>query len=265
MGRDGFPLPREHGAWMMLYAPLVTGLVSYRVASLPAALLLLAGTSLFFAQNALGLQLRGRAGAHNGRWLVLFVLLGAAAGVGLLALGQWPLLPLALPALALVAVQAWRRRATRRQIDHSTANELLSVGVMSLGAVAACLAAGRPWTIDLLLPWGGFMLYFGGSVLYVKMRVGDARRRMDTDRRRAGLPCVGWHAAFLLAALIWGLRTDVGVWPVAAAVPPVLRAWIPWQRLNGSIPSLRRLGFTEVGISLWFCAFFGLSLAADSR
>ena len=43
------PLPHEHGAWMMLYAPLVTGLAAYKVDPGPAVLLVVAATAAFLA------------------------------------------------------------------------------------------------------------------------------------------------------------------------------------------------------------------------
>lgn len=259
------PLPREHGAWMMLYAPLVTCLAAYRVAPLPAALLIVVVTSVFFSQNALGLHLRRRGGPANTRWLAAFIVAGAAAGAGLLVgCGLWRLLPLGGPAALLFVWQAWQRRQTRRQIDHSTINEVATVAVMALGATAAFLAAGRGWMPEAGLPWAAFTLYFCGSVFYVKMRVHDARSGDDRDRWRQGMVCGLFHVG--LGVLTVGLATRArpglhfALLAGVAGAPAVIRACIAWNRLDGSLPSLRRIGIWEVAFATWFSVWIGVAL-----
>ncbi|MBQ36568.1 MAG: hypothetical protein CME04_09270 [Gemmatimonadaceae bacterium] len=251
---------------MMLYAPLLTGLLAYRVTPLPAALLATVATALFFAQNALGLQLRGRAGPDNTRWLTGFVIVGSAAGAGLLfGYGLWRLLPLAAPAALLFAWQAWQRRQTRRQIDHSTANELVTAAVMALGASAAHLAAGHPWTAAAAVPWVAFALYFGGSVLYVKMRVRDARSGGDTQARwRHGLACALFHGGLGITtaglALTCWPGSHFGALAGVATGPAILRALFAWLRLDGTMPSLQRIGVLEVVFASWFSLWLAAAL-----
>ena len=254
---------------MMLYAPLVTSLAAYRVAPPISALLILVVTSVFFAQNALGLHLRGRGGPANTRWLTAFTLAGAAAGTGLLVgYEHWRLLPLGVPAVLLFARQAWQRRQTRRQIDHSTVNEAATAAVMALGATAAFLAAGRDWGPAAALSWAAFTLYFSGSVLYVKMRVHDARSADDRHRWRHGAVCGLFHLG--LGVLALGLATGAGpglhfaVLGGVAAAPAIIRACLAWYQLDGSLPSLRRIGFMEVAFSTWFSVWIGVALADHS-
>ena len=79
-----FLLPREHGAWMMLYTPFAVGAaVSYPMPIGPLLSLLVAYTSAYFAQNALGLLLRGRGGRNVGVWLAVFAL-AMTTSVGIL-------------------------------------------------------------------------------------------------------------------------------------------------------------------------------------
>lgn len=83
--RRGIPLPREHGAWVMLYAPLLTGLVVYNIHPLMCLLLIAMATAVFFAQNALGLLLRERGDAQTWWWLGAAGLI-VVAGAGVLQL-----------------------------------------------------------------------------------------------------------------------------------------------------------------------------------
>jgi len=224
-------------------------------------------SSVFFAQNALGLQLRGRGGTANRAWLAGFGVTAAAAGAALvLGCGLWQLLPLALPAMLLFIWQAWQRRTTRRQIDHSTANEIATAAVMALGASAAHLAANRPWAPAVGLPWVVFGLYFSGSVLYVKMRVHDVRSAAETQQRwRQGLACDLFHIGLgvLGVGLIAGSwRNPVfGVLCAAAMTPAVARALIAWRRLDVSLPSLRRIGVQELLSASSFSGCIGVALS----
>ncbi len=116
------PLPREHGAWMMLYTPFAIGAaVSYPSPAGPLTTLLFACTSAYFAQNALGLLLRGRGGHSVLPWLVAFSLVLAASVAILIGVhGTHDLLWFGPLATALFAWQAWQRHRTGRQIDRST-------------------------------------------------------------------------------------------------------------------------------------------------
>ena len=261
-------MPREHGAWMMLYAPLATGLLVYRVEPPVAALLIVVVSCVFFGQNALGLRLRGRGGPTNDRWLAGFAVAGVAAATGLLlGLGLWRLLPLAAPAALLFAWQAWQRRATRRQIDHSTVNEVATAAVMALGASAAYLAAGHPWMPAIGLPWAAFALYFSGSVFYVKMRVHDARSSAAPDERwRQGVICGLFHAGLgLVVACLFAAgwpNPQFGLFAGIALIPAIARAWIAWRRLDGRLPSLQRIGVLEFLFATWFSCWLGMALAS---
>lgn len=222
-GGFGLALPREHGAWMMLYAPLVTGLLAFGVPPLPAGLLLLVASAVFFAQNALGLHLRRRGAPGNLLWLLVFGGVGMAAGaVLLLHLQLLRLAPLALPAVLLFVWQAWQRRRTRRQIDHSTTNEAATAAVMALGASAAALTVGQPLWVAAVA-WGAFALYFVGSVLYVKMRVADARLRrgQDAGNRPGGWTSGLFHAACGLATVVWAWAGHPGELACLAAAPAI--------------------------------------------
>jgi len=72
-GRGPIPVPHEHGSWVVLYAPLLIGLLAGGRPSPAAAILLtLAATGAFLARNAAGLLVRGRGEADTPLWLALF-------------------------------------------------------------------------------------------------------------------------------------------------------------------------------------------------
>ena len=263
--RRGIPTPREHGAWVMLYAPLLTGLVVYKV-HLPMAVLLIAiATAAFFAQNALGLLLRERGDRQTWCWLGGGSVL-VLVGVGLLMFGGHArVLWLALPAVALLGWQATRRRGTRRQTDHSLLNEMLTVPVLGLGAPAAQIIASEALTYHALLPWLCFNLYFLGSVPLVKMLIGAAGARSPAPLRwRRGGTNLIYHVVVLLClaagVVLWGERYPL-VPGLIGFLPVTLRTVALWWKLAAGPPHLHTIGFVETGVSLWFSVWTGILIS----
>ena len=137
------PLPREHGAWAMLYLPLVLGvIVAWPVPLVPGSLLVASTTAAYLAQHAAGVLLRRRGAPGTGVWLALYGAVAVLSGAALiLGFGLRDLLWLALPSLVLLGWYARHRRNTRRQIDRSLRSQLASVAVLALTAPAAVIVA----------------------------------------------------------------------------------------------------------------------------
>ncbi len=152
-------LPREHGAWGLLFQPFVAGAVlGGAPASLlaPAAVLLLAGFALRTPLlEILRVRLRGRAGASELRTALLW----CAAEAALLAAALWRLWPRLAPAwrlgmclggatFTLLAMWIGWRNWQRSRVFQS--------------ASAAVLALSAPFAIHLgqgSVPLWGWMLW----------------------------------------------------------------------------------------------------------
>jgi hypothetical protein len=258
----GLPLPREHGAWVMLYAPLLTAIIVYRVDAILAALLVGLATAAFFAQNALGLLLRERGDARTWRWLIVCCVLVLGATMILWVAGHGRVLLLGVPAIVLLSWQGLKRRWTRRQIDHSLLNEMLTVSVLGMGAPAAHIVATRSITLDSWVLWLAFSLYFFGSVLFVKMMVGAARDASPPPLRwrRGGISLI-YHLLIMLLLLFGLLMPDTDTMllqGLIAFLPAMLRAGVGWWQLSMGQPALRRLGFMELAVAIWFSAWVGV-------
>lgn len=257
------PVPREHGAWMMLYTPFVmAAVVSFPFP--PGHMLLTAAamTAAFFAQNVAGQLLRGRARPGAVWWLGLY--LGGLAACGghlVVRLGRFELIWLAIPALALFVWQGSRKKSTGKQVDRGTAAELSTVAVLSLSGPAAFIAARGEASPTAWLLWGACSLYFGSSVFYVKMLVARARTRAPEEPATtwtSGRRLVFYHV--LLVAALAGVSTAVpaltaALW-LAAYTPVVGRALVAWSRPQQGMPSLKQVGVREIAYALWFAVFF---------
>ncbi|MGA1199960.1 MAG: YwiC-like family protein, partial [Candidatus Latescibacterota bacterium] len=66
------PIPQEHGAWFMLYVPLITMLIGLQAPLEPACLLILTVTGAFLGQHTTILFFRNRAPNGAGLWLTLY-------------------------------------------------------------------------------------------------------------------------------------------------------------------------------------------------
>jgi YwiC-like protein len=82
--RSVLKLPKEHGAWVMLYVPFVLGVAVAGRVNWPVLLLLLSATAAFISRESLLVywraRARGREAAEAGRMLLLYLALAAAFG-----------------------------------------------------------------------------------------------------------------------------------------------------------------------------------------
>lgn len=269
-GRVGYPpVPHEHGAWMMLYVPLVIGLVAFRPAPLPALLLLLAVSGAFGAQNAVGLLLRRSVVRGTAFWLGIYsALLATTGGLLLFIHDLFELVWIGLPAALLFAWQLWLRRTANRRLNSSAVSEVAAIGVFALTAPAAFITArGESGQIAWVV-WGACVLYFTSSVFYVRMLVAAARHKealAAAERWRLGRGLGGYHLllAGILATLLFRYE---GAWPAIVGYAPVLiRALVGWRQLSNELPSLKRVGVKEILYALWFAAWLVVALLAGEN
>src|SRR5688572_15408741 len=98
------PMPREHGAWVMLYVPVIVALSAVRdsLSWLPPLLLIAAITGLFLGRNAAALLMRKRGKPGTEFWLGAYAILAMAGALPLLLVYQrFALLQIGLLALLL--------------------------------------------------------------------------------------------------------------------------------------------------------------------
>ena len=192
------PIPREHGAWVMLYAPLVIAAASVRPKSLAVFLLVtLASTGIFLAQQALAQILRSFAHAQSGRlpgrtWAASSVAVGEDRSEGAVRYRA--------------AIRTWW--AVVR--SHPAAPWLVLYLALALaGGVPLLISYGR-W--QLLLPGCAALALWG---LHSLLRVWPRGRRWDRTV---------WGEAIGVTAL--GL-TGPAVW-IAATGSAAPEAWLIW-------------------------------------
>lgn len=258
--RSKLKLPREHGAWAMLYVPLVLGVAVAGRINWAVWLLLLATTALFISRESLliwwRVRTRGRAASEAGRLLLIYLALAAAAGLPLVLVWRlfW-LVPLGMVGVALLLING--KQATRLE-ERSLGNELLAICGLTLTAPASYYAARGGWDATAWWLWLLSACYFASSVFYIKLRIYSLNPRKQQDQRRARRRCALYHS-FLLLALVWLLVTgNLPLFALVAFAPVLARTFWrlvkPVRQVN-----LTRAGILEIVYSLIFLCGIWLS------
>ncbi|HVA65491.1 MAG TPA: YwiC-like family protein [Elusimicrobiota bacterium] len=253
-------MPREHGSWAVLIAPILAGLIAAGGGrATPVALLCLAALAAFLFRPALQAFLSGPRSARAIARPAALGVLAAACGAALVFKDRlWRLTAFAAAAALMMGLSLYLARKRRAM---SWENEVAGILVLSLGAPAAFYAARGTLPFAAWAAWAVCALYFVGPVFFVKLAVLQHRAAAnpaDTAAlermRRAG---TAYHAGALSAvsAAAWaGWLTPLAAVPFAAALHKM------WRRgLRGpGKTDFKRLGWAEVGYS---CVFV-LALAA---
>ncbi len=260
LGQLGPPLmPKEHGAWAVLYGSFVAGAgVAGRVV-FPLALLLVGVSALALASGALSLlsrpRARERAVDRRGRvrtWLLLYVLT-AAATLGPLLL-VWRLQFLCAFGAAAAALLLLRALLVSRRYERTLPGELVGVaGLTLIGPVAHAVAVGAVRGAGLAL-WPVLFLFFASGIFYVRMQIHGtaARRRGDwAASRPPRLACALYHLALIALVPLLAALHVIPWLLLVAFIPAVCRAaWAlssPRVRLD-----VRRLGWSETALTVAF-------------
>ncbi len=254
------PVPREHGAWIILYAPLLLGFASApRLSPLPFLILLLTVTGLFLSRPLVGALLRRRGRPESAFWLGVYLLVSAIGAIWLLTVCRLPaMIWLGLPMGLLFLVHAWLQvMPSRRRLDRSLGGEIVAVAALTLTAPAGVVAGGGALDTDAWRLWALCALYFSSGIFYVKMLLAALAVRGTIERQerqRIGREQRIYHA--LLPVLAGVLCIGSPVWRFAlielAIVPVMVRAYIGEARLTNRTPSFKRVGMLESLYALWF-------------
>jgi YwiC-like protein len=252
-------VPKEHGAWAVLYGAFLAGVGVAGRLTVPVMLLLGAVTLLAFANGPLTLILRPvkAEASRDGRrraavWLLAYAVGAVACLTPLLAVYRMGfLLPFGMAAACVFVLRAF---FVREGDDRSLPGELVGTAGLTLVGPAAQAVALRGVQPGSAVLWLLLFLYFASGVFYVRMRI----RVMIAERKGATAasgPARGWclfyHAflLFLVPALAAG---DLIPWGVLLAfVPAIWRAACGLRRRDAAL-NLRRLGWSEVGLTLAF-------------
>lgn len=243
-------LPAEHGSWAWLLVPYFVGTAVAGSLNLAALPVLLAALALFLMRQpaTIWLRIRQSRGRKSDEPLVARLTVGlaltaAACLVGLLWLGIWDILWLAVPVslllLAYVAIATRRQTATR-----TVWLELVGAVGLALTAPAAMIAASEHIYNGVWWLWLLMALQNSLGVFYVRLRLADTHRKPAARSPQLWAHLVGSGLVILLALS--------GRLPALTILPFLgfgLRAlWLYLQ--PRPIANIKKFGFLEVGLEI---------------
>lgn len=247
MARDKGWLPRQHGAWAMLIAPLVIGLgiaPSHPSWVWPLVLAWLAGYLTFFA---FGRWVKAPASRRKDLVKPLFAFGASSASAGgvMIALGGAPVLwwglVFALPlSLALWQTVIGKERSILSGAAAVTASALII-------PVLVFHTPGNFWSQSIHDPGVIFItlmvaLYFIGTVVHVKANIRE--RGQLAARNRS----VVWHATFLGFVLFLAALQLVSPWWILLFTLALGRTY--WMTKPGSQYKPIQIGMLEMFLTL---------------
>jgi hypothetical protein len=258
--RSKLKLPREHGAWAMLYVPFVLGVAVAGRINWAVWLLWLATTALFTSRESLLVwwraRTRGREADEAGKLLLIYLALAAAAGLPLILIWRliW-LVPMGLVGVALLFING--KQATLLG-ERSLGSELLAICGLTLTAPAGYYVARGEW--DATAPWLWLLsaCYFASSVFYIKLRIYSLNPRKQAEQRRARQSCAYYHSFLLLALVALLVSGNLPLFVLVAFAPVLARTFWrlfkPVRQVN-----LTRAGLIEIVFSVVFLFCTALS------
>jgi hypothetical protein len=233
------PLPREHGAWVMVCMPLVLGAAQAEW-GLSASWLIPSAVLLIFLAHYAVVQSDRRAG-----WAAAYCTLAGVLFAATVALTseQNRTSLLAIAALSALCGGSYTA-ACYAGAGRFIITELVSMVGMSLSAPMMVLAAGRPLERGIA---GGAVMAFGYSLSILSfVRAYTGRKQ---GRTASAALCIVVHALMLGGLAMMGKAGWLPPWWLTAFLPVIWRtAW----GLARPPKNLRAVGMRELWVSLAF-------------
>ena len=242
------PIPREHGAWAMLYTPFVVTLFTVGQWNWKAFLLLLILTAVFFAHEPLMLLSRAATGTDRRReaiqWLSIYCTIAGLLSLPLLFVAKLLLL-IPFGIFSFFMMFTHYRMVSQKNYRNFAAEVLAIINLTSSAPVLYYCLQGKFDPTAILL-WSLNALYFISSIFYVKMLVGRSSAKLNGYIAE----CAAYHLS-LLAALIAMASAGWIHWSVCLAfLPATLRA--AWGMRTNIKLNLRKIGFAEMGVTFLY-------------
>lgn len=259
-------LPKEHGAWAMLYVPFALGAVTavwhggFHVVH--TILLLVAVSAAFVGRESVVAWWRARRLGHP-------TAAAARDAVGLSLLAGATALPLFQRTRAFVflflvgaVLYAIHLQQVRRQEVRTFLGEVLGIAALALAAPAAYVAGRGAWHPTGAWLWGLCVVYFTSSVFYVKLRVADLQVRRRAEQRRLRIGAMLYHSGLLAVLAVLAASGRLPSVTLLAFAPVVVRAgWAVWRGARKL--DLRRTGILEIVYALNFLVWIAAGLRRD--
>ena len=257
--------PREHGAWLMLLIPYISGigiqskLVTGTIA-LRLCLLFMASLCAFVGTRNLEVQIRRKATLKSMPGVPLLLSLAAGSFIGVLLIGPdagiSQLAGIVLPLIGFRLALQWR--VGKGRPDRTIGGEIFAASILtSTGPAAIAVCEGR-LSAQACWLWALSFIYFSCGIVYVKMwlRAASCKRDWDSNiRRQCAAPNLTAASVLALCCFLPAFaRCPVPglYWSTLAFVPGTVRSIAGCVLLKPRLPNLKRVGLAEAALSVLF-------------
>ena len=209
--KQGMVIPHEHGGWAMVSVPFAIGMLTGKPQWMHV-FLFLAWLFLYLASYPFLQSMKRR--SDRGRLVKWGTIYGAIAVLSLIPplLNRPQLLLFGPILLGLLAVNIWN---VKRKTERALFNDLCAILIFSLGGAAAYLLGGGGWDPTMILIVAFNLLYFMGSVFFVKSVFRERKNK------RWITYAYFYHAALLIVPWMLG-----NPWMAVAYIFSALRTFI---------------------------------------
>jgi len=256
-------IPKEHGAWFMLYGPFFAGIAAAKSFDWSVGLLLIAATAFFMAHSPILTLVRlnrsqpARRTMVRKAYKVMCICLALGISVTLIVVVHeklFLLIPLGAIAILFEALHTYM---VYKKLDRSLLARCAAICSLTTLGPATYYVLTRRLDDTAFLLWLLCTLYFVSSVFYVKMRV-DSFAGKKTAAHRKWL-CGIYHALLAFGLALFAALEWIPLLLAAGFFPVILRAFWAILRVQKTL-NLKRIGFAEVAYTTVFIVFLSIGV-----
>lgn len=246
------PIPREHGAWAILFTGLLIGVAVSGKGGAQSLLLVASALFVFLARTPVMGIMRDTSDFSSWAWAAIY---GALSGLFLVPLLLFFKLYLLIP-LGIIGCISFgvHLKLQSDNMDRSIPGEMAGIGGLSLVVPAAYYSSSGVIGAEGLGLWALTLLYFWGSIFHVKLVIALKKPGTKSVRtKKTG--SILYHGIALIAAIAMALLKFVPTFAPIALVPVALKAFHtaifkdPPQKV-----SIKRVGLLELIHTIIFLA-----------
>jgi hypothetical protein len=261
-------IPREHGAWAVLFVPMLAMLLHERYMNYRFILQALSSLGLFLcyvpAQTILRHLMRSPQNPEKLRqakiWAAIYGTAGVSAALPLLVSGYYLLVPLgAIGILAFAANYILTGKSSR-----TIPGDLVSVFGLSLSGLGAYYVLTGSIDSAGLILWIMQFFFFGSSVFYVHMKIQAAYTKSPLfsckEKLKIGSTSLAFQTALTLFLVGIVVTWSFPVITALAFLPLTLQVFYGAWNLKSNV-RFKNLGFLLLGQAVLFGLIVGFSFS----
>lgn len=260
-------ITKEHGAWAVLFVPMITGAAYADSFSWNIIWLALSALGVFMSYVPVHTLLRESIGMHQGKEKLAAAEYWTAAYLGFGVLFILPLLYQQLWLLLVIgifgAVSFFGNFLLTRKIQKSIASDLAAVAGLTLSAPSAYYVTTGTLDTNAFVLWLLNLLFFGCSVFYVHLKIRASAMKKSRwhawEKISVGKVNILYHCfvVSVIAVLVLYHLTPATI--VIAFLPMVVHAIAGTIKLSHRV-KFKNLGFLLLGHSIVFGIVFVLTM-----